>query len=289
MNTTTKNTQIVDYGANPVLAQAGVKFPSKHMKVHFTEHMNAQLAAIDKIDVDTLSDRDKATVEAARKAWQSVRLVEDRERERANGRQGGAKERRQEQAIAGFRAAYGDQGAERRQAVFASALHPEVADLFAAFQLAHPTPSNRIHKTAILASLAVAEQSDMSSVCRAALASLRAAWEAPVRWGDLGLPIVELRDLVERGVVRRPEMRDVCSVEDATSALDAVVETRENSARADWEVARWAEGTPDPVYVLPVHDFARLVQMEAAWRAIVARVKVDYARPVKNGWAGARR
>jgi hypothetical protein len=275
-----KTTPIIDYGANPVLQQAGVKFPSKHMRVHFTEHVQQQLAAIDAIDVNTLNDHDKTTVAAARKAWQSVHLVEDRDAERAAGRQSD-------------RRPADPRSAERRPVTAYPSPSPipaEVTDLFAAFRLAHPTPANRIHKAAILASLAVAEQSALSDVCRAALASLRAAWEAPVRWGDLGLPIVELRDLVERGVVRRPEMRDVCSVEDATAALDAVVDVRENSARADWEVSRWAEGTPDPVYVLPVHDFARLVQMEAAWRSIVARVRVDYAKPkTGGGWAGARR
>ena len=139
------------------------------------------------------------------------------------------------------------------------------AGTFIAFQLAYPNPSNRHEKTAILASAAVAEQSNLSDGERAALARLRAAWDAPVRWGDLGLPVVDLRDLVERGVVRRPVMADVTSVEDAQTALDAVIETRENSARADWNVSAWAEGTPDPVFILAPYDFASLAQMEASW------------------------
>jgi hypothetical protein len=279
-----QNTGHVDYGANPVLQQAGVKFPSKHMRVHFADHVSQQIAAIDKIDLATLNDHDRTTVAAARKAWQSVKIVEDRDAERAGqggqGGQGGQNDRRPAER----------RPADRPVAATPSPIPAEVTDLFAAFQLAHPTPANRIHKPVILASLSVAEQSALSDVCRAALARLRAAWDAPVRWGDLGLPVVTLRDLVERGIVRRPEIRDVCSVEDAVVALDAIVETRENSARVDWEVSRWAEGTPDPVYVLPVYDFARLVQMEAAWRSIVARVKMDYAKPkTGGGWAGARR
>ena len=288
MNNQTQNTNnqtpnITNYGANPVLAQAGVRFPAKHMRVHFREHVEAQLRAIGGIDREALSAEDLRVVEAAEAAWKKAKLVEDKIA------QSPEKARRQEKQVSGFRAAYGDGGQDSRPAP--APIPQAVTDLFAAFQLAYPNPSNRHEKTAILASAAVAEQSNLSDGERAALARLRAAWDAPVRWCDLGLPIVDLRDLVERGVVRRPVMADVTSVEDAQTALDAVIETRENSARADWNVSAWAEGTPDPVFILAPYDFASLAQMEVAWRSIVARVKIDYARPVKTGggWSGSRK